>query len=93
MTPKPKFKIGKDAFCWQVVRGHWSPKNKAYRWAPESYHPSLPSALRFLHDRLVREQYEPKGLEGLVEQVEEVYDRLQAYAEELMKDPDAELET
>jgi len=90
--PKPRFKLGTDPHNWKVIRGHWSPKQGDYVWTPESYHSSLPHALRFLHDRLLRDGYTPEGLEALAAKVEASYDRLKAYAEELMENREAELE-
>ena len=96
LTKRVRFRLEYASKNWKVLRSY-APRKAAEglppdKWANESYHPKFKDAALHMLDRLITEGYKPKGLEALVERVEEAERRVIAWCEAHEHDPNAELE-
>lgn len=80
---KARFRLIREKHNWRFERSYHSKKANGDAWKPDSYHPSIKQAFRYLLDRLVAEGYEPKGTQALLDRIVAAEERVMQFGSDL----------
>ena len=91
-----RFRLVREPHNWTIKRSYVGKKDAtklpAEKWKTHSYHGTFKTAAKALLEALIAEGYKPKGLEQLVERVEEAERRVVQFVEDRIANKDAEAE-